>query len=224
MQARHEYKHSLNYMDYILLRDRLKAAMHRDPHAGPAGEYRVRSIYFDTPSDKALREKVDGMDNREKFRLRRYPGSGDGIFLEKKSKTSGLSYKQSQPITRAECEELLAGPAPWMRDTSRPLAYELYAKMASEGLRPKTIVDYTREPFATSAGNVRVTFDRDIHTGLYSTDFLSDSVPTIAAGDELVILEVKYDEFLPEYIARLLAIDARRATSCSKYQLSRIYG
>ena len=224
MQARHEYKHSLNYTDYILLRDRLKRTMRRDNHADKNGEYRVRSLYFDTPGDKALREKIDGVDRREKFRIRRYIGGDDLLVLEKKSKRHGLCYKISCRLTREELVLLQSGNVKWMALDKRELVQELYAKIRYEQLRPKTIVEYIREPFVYPAGNVRITFDREIRTGLFSTDFLSDDLPTVKAGDEIVLLEVKYDQFIPEHIVRLLQLEGRRASACSKYALCRIYG
>lgn len=224
MHARHEYKHSLNYGDYIVLRNRLQHVMARDIHAGENGEYRVRSLYFDTPGDKALREKIDGVDKRSKYRIRRYLGNTDYLLLEKKSKIHGMCYKRSDQIMAAEVFALQAGDLSWMAGDRRELVRELYAKMKSEQLKPKTIVDYIREPFVCMAGNVRITFDRDIRTGLFSTDFMKDDLPTIGAGDEIVLLEVKYDQFIPEHIVNLLQLEGRRASACSKYALSRIYG
>lgn len=224
MQARHEYKHSLNYADYILLRDRLKKTMQRDSHADINGEYRVRSLYFDTPGDKALREKIDGVDRREKFRIRRYIGGDGRLVLEKKSKQHGLCFKTSCRLTREETQLLQSGNVEWMSLDERELVVELYVKIKNEQLRPKTIVEYIREPFVYSAGNVRITFDREIRTGLFSTDFLSDDLPTVKAGDEIVLLEVKYDQFIPDHIVRLLQLEGRRASACSKYALCRIYG
>lgn len=224
MEARHEYKHSLNYGDYAVLRARLRHLMSRDAHADQNGEYKVRSLYFDTPGDKALREKIDGVDRREKFRIRRYLGNASYIMLEKKSKAHGLCFKRSVPMTAAEVSALQSGNLAWMAKSEHELVRELYAKMQSEQLRPKTVVDYIREPFVCAAGNVRVTFDRDIRTGLFSTDFMGDGLPTVKAGDELVLLEVKYDQFIPDYIVRALQLEARRASAVSKYALCRVYG
>jgi hypothetical protein len=224
MQARHEYKHSLNYGDYIILRNRLRHLMSRDAHADEKGEYKVRSLYFDTPGDKALREKIDGVDKREKFRIRRYIGGGEYLNLEKKSKVHGMCYKTSALITPDEIARLQSGDFAWMLSDDRELVRELYAKMRNERLAPKTVVDYIREPFICIAGNVRITFDRDIRTGLFSTDFLSDALPTVKAGEEIVIVEVKYDRFIPDYITDALQLGNRRAAACSKYALCRVYG
>jgi hypothetical protein len=224
MQARHEIKHRLNYMDYMILRGRLSAVLPHDRHVNEDGAYRIRSLYFDTPGDQALREKIDGINRREKFRIRRYNQDNSFLQLEKKSKVNGLCYKQSACVSQEEVVRLLSGDTCWMVQNERPLVAELYSKISGNLLRPKSIVDYIREPFVYKPGNVRVTFDRDVRTGLLSTDFFSDNLPTIAAGDELVLLEVKYDAFFPGFIADLLQLESRHAAACSKYALSRIYG
>lgn len=224
IRARHEYKHSLNYMDYQILRGRLASVLPHDGNVGQAGIYTVRSLYFDTPGDKALREKIDGVDKREKFRIRRYNDDMDFLRLEKKSKANGLCYKQAEPVTRAQVEQIIAGDIAWMALDERPLLVELYSKMRGQLLRPRTIVVYEREPFIYGAGNVRITFDRAIRSGLSSTDFFNNALPTVSAGDELVLLEVKYDAFIPDFIVRLLQLEHRRAAACSKYALCRTYG
>ena len=155
----------------LVLRQRLGAVMQPDSHA-VQGRYFIRSLYFDTPADTALRQKLDGVNRREKFRLRCYNGDSSLIRLEKKSKLAGLGSKQSAAVTADEVARLLRGDTAWMRDAQRPLVQELYSKMQTQQLRPKTIVDYTREPFVYPPGNVRVTLDYDIRTGLGATDFL----------------------------------------------------
>lgn len=90
MQFRHEYKYQISYADYYTLRSRLRTVMRQDAHAGTEGTYRIRSLYFDNLFDKALREKLDGVDNREKFRIRYYNNDVSFIRLEKKIKQHGL--------------------------------------------------------------------------------------------------------------------------------------
>jgi hypothetical protein len=93
-----------------------------------------------------------------------------------------------------------------------------------QGLRPKTIVDYTREPFVYAPGNVRVTMDYNIRTGLLCTDFLNPSRITVPAGDAPIILEVKWDEYLPDIIRDAVQLEGRRVAAFSKYAACRIYG
>lgn len=111
-----------------------------------------------------------------------------------------------------------------MAASGKPLLIELYSKMKSQLLRPRTIVEYTRIPFVYAPGNVRVTIDYNIRTGLRCTDFLNPDSVTIPAGDPVILLEVKWDEYLPGVIRRAVQVKNRRAGAFSKYQICRIYG
>lgn len=223
MGLRHEWKHEVNDLDILVLRQRLGAVAQRDPHTID-GTYHIRSLYFDNMNDKALREKLDGVNKREKFRIRYYNGDTSLIHLEKKTRENGLGDKFSAPLSREEAEKIVDGEIGWMTGCKeRPLLLELYSKMLSQGLRPKTIVDYTREPFIFAPGNVRVTLDYDIRTGLRCTDFLNPDVAMIPAADAPIILEVKWDAFLPEVIRDAVQLESRHAAAFSKYAACRRY-
>ena len=222
MKLRHEWKHYLAPEDLRVLRQRLRLLTQPDPHAVD-GKYHIRSLYFDTPSDKALREKLDGVNAREKFRIRCYNKDPSLIHLEKKSKRSGLGSKAKVRLTVEQVEGIIQGDIDWMMDTQTPLLRELYCKMKVQGLRPRTIVDYVRDPFVYGPGNVRVTLDYDLRTGLRSLDFLDPDCVTIPARDAPAILEVKWDEFLPDLIRDAVQIPGRRASSFSKYATCRMY-
>lgn len=197
--------------------------MEPDPHA-TGGKYLIRSLYFDTPEDTALREKLDGISRREKFRLRFYNHDPSLIHLEKKSKLAGLGCKESADLTAQEAQRIIDGDILWMQQAQQPLIGELYTKMQIRQLRPKTIVDYTREPFVYAPGHVRVTLDYDIRTGLRSTDFLNPDALTVPAGDAPILLEVKWDNFLPDIIRDAIQLEDRQVTAFSKYAQCRIYG
>ena len=221
MKYRHEWKHEISYPDLVVLRARLAAVAKPDPHAN-GGKYHIRSLYFDTPSDKALREKRDGVNRREKFRIRMYNLDPSFIRLEKKSKVNGLCLKESAILTKEQVAELLSGNLEVLRQ-GEPLLMELYVKIRSQGLRPKTIVDYEREPFIFAPGNVRVTLDYNIRTALKCTDFLNSKCVTFPAGDAPIILEVKWDEYLPDIIRNAVQLRGRRVGAFSKYAACRIY-
>lgn len=223
LRYRHEWKHEISYADLLAIRQRLRAVAESDPHA-EGGRYLIRSLYFDNLDDKALREKIDGVDLREKFRIRYYNGDTSVIHLEKKSRRAGLGTKFSAALSREEAQRIVNGDPDWMMDSGRPLVQELYCKMRWQGLRPKVIVDYTREPFIYHPGNVRVTFDYDIRTGLSCTDFLNPDCVTIPAGDAPILLEVKWDAFLPGIIRDAVQTPGRHAEAFSKYAQCRIYG
>lgn len=223
LQYRHEWKHEISLGDRLAIRQRLSAIARPDSHA-QNGRYLIRSLYFDTPGDKALREKVDGVSRREKFRIRYYNLDPSMIHLEKKCKYGGLGTKESAELTPEEAQALADGDFRWMLHSGRPLLRELYSKMQTQGLRPKTIVDYMREPYVYGPGNVRVTLDYDIRTGLQCTDFLHPGCLTIPARNAPEILEVKWDAFLPAVIQDAVQLPNCRAAAFSKYAACRVYG
>lgn len=224
MVYRNELKHIIDAGDKAAICAGMRAIARPDGHAGPDGRYRIRSLYFDTPADDALREKEDGVSEREKFRLRYYNGDTSFIHLEKKVKKSGLGYKVTERITADEVRRLLAGDTDWMPASGRGLVIELYSRMKAQLLRPRTIVDYMRTPFVYAPGNVRVTIDEEIRTGLNPADFLDPGCVTVPVGPPVIILEVKWDEYLPSVIRRAVQVKNRRAGAFSKYQACRIYG
>ncbi len=222
MDFRHEWKHEINLSDVITLRQRLRAVAQPDRHT-INGSYEIRSLYFDNLSDKALREKLDGVNIREKFRIRYYNEDTSCIRLEKKYKRGSLGNKTSTLLTKEEAQEIVNGHYDWMLKHPDALIQELYTKITAQGLRPKTIVDYTREPYIYPPGNVRITIDHHIRTGLSHTDFLNPDCPTIPIKDAPVTLEVKWDAWLPDVIRKAVQLENRRCTAFSKYAACRMY-
>ena len=222
---RHELKHYINMSDYLTIKNRLVHIMKLDKNSNKNSEYKIRSLYFDNLRDKVLIEKINGVNHREKFRIRFYNNNYSFIRLEKKSKINGLCKKQSEFLTKKECEDIVKGNIDFLKDSKKPLLVEFYTKIKGDLLRPKTIVDYIREAYIYKIGNVRITFDKNIRTGIYGTDLFDDNLATIGSIDNnIVVLEVKYDEFLPEIIQDIIQTNNRRASAISKYALSRIYG
>lgn len=225
LEYRHELKHYITYSDYLALRQRLLAVAQHDKNAGAEGGYKIRSLYFDNLEDKALREKLEGVNDREKFRIRMYNDDRSFIRLEKKSKKNGLGNKRSAKLTPEECQKIIDGDIVWMGSSKEALLVELYAKMKFEQLRPKTIVDYVREPFIFPQGNVRVTIDSQIETGIQSKDMLESRLPTIRTNrSNIIILEVKFDEYLPGIIRDAVQLSSRSASAFSKYAVCRMFG
>ena len=180
---RHELKFVIPYADYLSMRQRLQKVMSSDPHVSENGLYQIRSIYFDNIDDKALREKIDGIGRREKFRIRYYNDDFSFITLEKKIKDNNLCLKYDAVITEKECRKILNGDLEFMKDHPEGFVRELYAKMKYQRLKPRVLVSYTREPYIYKAGNVRVTFDSRIRTSLFNRRFLDSKVSDISATD-----------------------------------------
>ena len=222
MQFRHEVKHEITCHDLLVLRQRLRAVMQPDPHA-ENGIYHIRSLYFDNLCDKALREKLDGVNIREKYRIRLYNHNHDVIRLERKFKHGSLGYKDSTSLTKEQADAIAHGDVGWMAHSRDEVILGFYSRIRNEGLSAKVIVDYLREPFIFAPGNVRVTLDYDIRTGLGCTDFLSPACVTVPIKNAPSVLEVKWDAFLPDVIRNAIQLDGRQSGAFSKYAAARAY-
>lgn len=219
---RHELKYSLCERDYLWLRDRVAAAMPLDAHADPGTRrYHIRSLYFDDAYDSALYEKVEGNDSRKKYRIRIYRLSDGYILLEKKSKVAYYTVKDSVEISRAQCDGILKGDWNAIRSGDSPLLREFYGAARSQALRPKVLVDYYREAYVHPAGNIRVTFDLNIHSGQYATGLFSGAAPVPVLKPHEHVMEVKYDHFLPLHLRALIQGASGQRIAVSKYVLCR---
>ena len=222
LQFRHEVKHEISHHDMLILRQRLRAVMKPDSHA-VNGRYEIRSLYFDNLDDKALREKLDGVNIREKYRIRLYNNDPSIIHLERKFKHGGLGYKTSANLTPEQAQAIADGDVEWMSTSTDEVILGFYTRIRNEGLKAKVIVDYIREPFVFAPGNVRVTLDYGIRTSMNCTDFLNPDCVTVPIKDSPCILEVKWDNYLPDVIRDAVQLDGRRSAAFSKYAASRMY-
>lgn len=218
---RHEFKHTVNPREDLVLCGRLRKLFSHDPHAGPDGSYRITSLYFDTPYDAALLEKLDGVNRREKFRLRYYGADVSSMRLEKKFKINGLCGKRSAPLSPEQAALLIKGEYRFLLHSGNSLLTEFYSKLQGECLRPRAVVIYDREAFAYEPGNVRITLDRNVRTCLSWPDFLRPDPVCLPALENMTVLEVKYDEFLPDLVRMAVQVPGRRASACSKYAVCR---
>lgn len=221
-QPRHEIKFVISGQEAYLLSERLKRLFRRDSHGDTEGRYRVSSLYFDDLYDSALREKLDGRDNRQKFRLRYYGFDTSYIRLEKKQKQRGLCRKYSFGITGDMAEKLIFQPREHFHDMEKasPLIREFCLKRREGLLRPRKTISYEREAFIFDPGNVRVTIDRNIRAADSYQHFLCPELKELPVAGEDCILEVKYDRFLPELVSMALSGTDRLSTACSKYALA----
>ncbi|GLC90021.1 polyphosphate polymerase domain-containing protein [Lysinibacillus piscis] len=223
--GRKEIKQAISYAQYAMLKMKLQHVMQRDQHAGPNGKYLIRSMYFDNFANKVLNEKKEGYIHRDKYRVRIYEKSADMIHLERKSKRNNLTYKSKCRIAQQEYEQMCSGDIAWMEQDERVLIRELYQEMKYNQVKPVTVVDYEREAYTYPFGNVRVTFDSKVQSSLRNTAMFNKDLPMVDVLEpNLVILEVKYDEYLPDVLKYLLQSVDTRAEAYSKYQLSRMYG
>ena len=220
LRLRHEEKHQVNLREALVLSRRLEKFFPRDPHAGADGFYQVVSLYYDDPYDTALRQKLDGVDRREKFRLRYYGKDPDFFQLEKKYKVKGLCGKRTVRLSREEGERLLKRDFVFLLYKEEFLAQEFYTKLR-RGLSPKTAVRYDRQAFLYGPGNVRITLDGNLRAGT-PEQFLAPE-RLLPALEGVTVVEVKYDAFLPEIVKLAVQVPDRRGAACSKYALCRRY-
>lgn len=221
---RHELKYTVSAAQVALLKSRIVSLMRPDPHAGSDGIYTIRSLYFDDYDNRCYYENENGTDPREKFRIRIYNSSSQRITLECKRKERGKTHKTSCPLTLEQAESLIQGKALRLTEDLPPLLRKLTLEMKMHGLHPVVIVEYERIPYIYKNGNVRVTFDTQISSSSNVTDFFSKDLPKrqiMPVGHHL--MEVKFDEYLPDFIYRSLNLDVLRRTSFSKFYLCRKY-
>ena len=221
---RHELKYQVTDGQIQLLRNRISHLLPLDSHVAQSGSYCIRSLYFDDYDNRCLKENENGTDPREKFRIRIYNGSAEKISLECKRKERGKTHKTSCPLTQEQTRQLMAGKVLPDIGSQPPLLRKLTLQMMTRRLRPVVIVEYRRIPYVYKNGNVRITLDTNILSSSEVETFLDPRIsgrPVLPVGQQL--LEVKYDEYLPDFIYRSLMLPNLRQTAFSKYYICRKY-
>lgn len=224
LKYRHELKYVVSTAQIACLRNRIRPFTELDGHVKGNGLYNIRSLYFDDYRDTCYYENEYGTSPREKFRIRIYNGSRKEIHLELKRKEHGKTHKDSCSLTAGQCDIIFAGEAlPYSADYPAVLK-KFCLQQKNMLLRPRVIVEYEREPYIHSGGNVRITFDTDIRSSNDKERFFEKKIfarPIMPAGVHL--LEVKYDEYLPDHIYRALQMENLQLATFSKYYLCRKY-
>lgn len=219
-RLRHELKYIINEGTYLYLRSRLAPLMKPDAH-GNGGEYRVTSLYFDDIYNSGYWQKLNGMETRRKFRVRAYDLDPSLIRLEAKHKDESLVSKLSMKLTDAQYHELLRGGCDFMgeHDGEEDAFGEFYRSDRITKLRPRVIVDYRREALVYPFGNVRITFDKELSACFNTLDMFSPEAQYTRIYDKEIILEVKFDQYIPDSIQSALHGLNAPAQPVSKYIL-----
>lgn len=228
MEYRVEDKYLITEDKWAYIENRLKEVCMPDIH-GTDGTYLIRSVYYDDMYDTCLKENEDGTDNREKFRIRIYDLDDSTIKLELKSKMRGFTRKRSMELSLEQASALLKRndvitDMPVIlsgsneRAGDRSLIKKLVALMQYRRMQPVVMIEYERKAYTYPIGNVRITFDKNIGcsrdwNSLW--DMNAQIIPVMPAGEH--VLEVKYDELLPDYIKDVLDIGSLRRQAYSKY-------
>ncbi len=221
---RHEYKYVIDSKQEQILGIKAAAIMRLDKNTKNRQGYRITSLYFDDAANSCYYENENGTDPRSKFRIRYYNGDSTYLRLEKKSKKNGMTLKESCMITQDECEQLMCGEIPLVTGQTEEGKAKLFLEMRLRKLQPKVIVSYDRVPYVYAAGNVRVTFDKNLTASTDISKFLNNDFgqrPIMNTGE--LVLEVKWDEILPNHIKENMHLERLQWCAFSKYSLCRKY-
>lgn len=220
---RHEYKYICTEKQLTLIQNRINNFLKIDPHVKKGDIYNIRSLYFDDYKNTCYYENENGIDPREKFRIRIYNNDDSRISLELKKKNKGKTLKKSEIISRNIVEDFINNKIEYKKDYGS-LLKKLYLLNKQKLMKPVIIVDYERTPYIYKNGNVRITFDRNICSSKDFNNFFEKEIakrPINSVGNH--VLEVKFDEFLPDPIYRNLQLNNLQQTTYSKYYLCRKY-
>ncbi len=221
-RLRHELKYHLDYFQYQLLRRKLALVLKLDPNAGPDGRYHIRNLYFDDYKNTALAEKTAGVARRKKYRMRIYNCSDEYIKFERKSKRDQYVFKESVRLTREEAERIIAGDIAFLANSENNLLKTFYLESRNTLMRPVVMVEYYREAYVHPVGNVRITFDIELRTALGPVAFFDPKTFTMEVKEEQgVILEIKFDDVLPQHIRGLLLETIRPRSALGKFAMCR---
>jgi hypothetical protein len=222
LNLRREHKYPLNWVEYQIMKKRLAIVLKLDKHSGLDGRYHIRSLYFDDFKNSALFEKQSGVANRSKFRMRIYNYCDQVIKLERKTKLNQFIHKDCARLTREDADRIIAGDVDFLDDSENDFLRDFYLKSRSNLLRPVVIVDYFREAYVYPVGNVRITFDTELHTSMGPADFFNSKCSTtgVSQGHD-IILEVKFDDVLPLHIRGLFPSTICPRCSLGKFSTCR---
>lgn len=221
---RHEQKYYITHNEYLVLKSRLSNSIQGDPFTDDNNQYHIRSLYFDDIYNSASNDKLAGVENRIKYRIRIYNRSDDVIKYEVKRKNGNYIYKKVTTLQRSECNDILSNKIDFLNHKNEKILKELYINIKTKLLKPAVIVDYLRETYIYPIGNVRISFDMDLSTPLNSIDIFDKNISSVHTLDpSLVIMEIKFNNILPEFIKYLLQIDIKQRDAISKYLICRMY-
>lgn len=221
---RTENKYLLTMAQAISCKHRVASILRGDPNNGSSG-YMVRSLYFGTVEDSDYFDKIDGLEDRRKLRLRIYHPDAAFAKLELKEKSGAYQRKRSLTVTREQAERLAIGDFTMLSQSDHPFAIELRNLVVCHVYRPKTVVEYQRCAFIHPTNNIRITFDSNVRAGLVPQSFFTKSpvlCPVLPLDN--ILLEVKFDRFLLSYVKDAASVCDCSPIALSKYSMAKMVG
>ncbi|MEA2019908.1 MAG: polyphosphate polymerase domain-containing protein [Campylobacterota bacterium] len=219
---RNELKYYISNIEYHAMVNKLIHILKPDGYSTPRQGYFIRSLYFDSHDDECLYEKQSGDIFRAKYRMRIYDLKSETVKFEIKNKANNQIFKETATITKQSAKKIIAGDYQELLTYNNPILNKIFRKFTTRNYTPKVIMDYTRDAFSFDFFNLRITFDKNLHSCNTDFDIFSDNLhtlPVILEGKQ--ILEIKYETALPEYIHRTLQLDSAERMAISKYTLGR---
>lgn len=220
-KLRHELKYPINVLQHQVLRKKLAIILKPDPHMKSSSHYNVKNLYFDDIADSALCEKEAGIFKRKKYRIRIYNHSDQFIKFERKTKISQFMLKESVRINRSQADRIITCDIDFLAKSEHKLLRDFYAETRCRLMHPVVIVEYDREAFLHPIGNVRITFDSGLRMGIGSKSFFDFGSTMDVIDQQGIILEVKYNEVLPQFIRGLFPDTIPPQKAIGKYVLCR---
>ncbi len=221
-RLRHEIKYYINDSVYHTLRGRLRTVAGADPNMKEEDGYLISSLYFDDVYHSAMNEKQAGICFRKKYRLRCYNRQDTRINLECKRKYGEYISKDSMAVSRGEYDAMLAGNYDVLMEHPDTVGREVYALHHARLLKPVVAVEYLREAYVLAQGNVRITFDKEISASVNDYDVFSEYYEVQKVLEPgIMVLEVKFDDYLPDMIYQILKTAMTNKCAISKYVMCR---
>lgn len=203
---RNEIKFIISKTMAEVLKQRLSLIMSVDTNSyNSDNSYLIRSLYFDNENSDAYYEKMDGVEYRKKYRIRIYNFDDKFIRLECKYKHNNMTSKDQILIDKELCSKIINGKIDEIDLTKDNLLRQFALDYRLNRLNPSIIVDYNRVAFTYHVSDVRITFDSQIKSGMYNYNLFDKNATTYSViDDNQMVLEVKFNEILPESIALIL--------------------
>ncbi|MBE6138889.1 MAG: polyphosphate polymerase domain-containing protein [Firmicutes bacterium] len=220
---RNEIKFVINKDSAEILKRKLSLLMDIDSNSSlQDNSYLIRSLYFDNINSDAYYEKIDGVEYRKKYRIRLYNNDCSFIRLECKYKHENMTSKDQILIDKSICDRIINGNIEDLDISGNNLLTKFVIDYRLKNLRPSIIVDYKRLAYTYPISDVRVTFDSKIRSGMYNYNLYDEELETYKViDDNQVVLEVKFNEILPESIAIVLSTVPMIRQAFSKFATCR---
>lgn len=199
---RKEIKYKLSLVEASWLENILDKVLKIDENSNLNGDYNVKTIYFENYLRETTLDKKRNINNLSKYRIRMYENNPNSIFLERKTNCSGIIKKDSEKVTKGFVEDVMKGNLYNILDKNSLLKTTFYLQMILKQYRSYILIEYMRKAYIEEKSNVRITLDRNIKSTMDYNSFFDNSFNEYKSC--FIILEIKYDKYIPDFVKDLL--------------------